>query len=111
MACLRLVTFLPERPDFSWPRFISCMARSTFRPDFGPYLRPPERELPERERELEDFERELEDFARELDDFERPVPERLDRRVREVRRDPDERLRERDEDLRREPPDDFRCAM
>jgi len=35
IACLRLVTRLPERPDFSWPCFISCMARSTFWPDFG----------------------------------------------------------------------------
>jgi hypothetical protein len=30
IACFRLFTFLPERPDFSWPRFISCMAFSTF---------------------------------------------------------------------------------
>lgn len=37
MACLRLVTFLPERPDLSCPRFISCIARSTFLPAF---LRP-----------------------------------------------------------------------
>src|SRR5713101_8132441 len=39
MACLRLVTFLPERPDLSCPRFISCMARLTFLPAFAPYLR------------------------------------------------------------------------
>src|SRR5882672_2967569 len=39
MACLRLVTFLPERPDLSLPRFISCMARSTFLPALAPYLR------------------------------------------------------------------------
>jgi hypothetical protein len=39
MACLRLVTFLPERPDFSLPRFISCIERSTFLPAFGPYFR------------------------------------------------------------------------
>lgn len=31
MACLRLFTFLPDLPLFSVPRFISCMARSTFR--------------------------------------------------------------------------------
>jgi len=79
------------------------MARSTFCPDFGPYFRPPERELPERERELEDFER-------ELAGFERAVRELLERRVREVRRDPDERLRELEEDLRPERPDDLLCA-
>jgi len=39
IACLRLVTFLPERPERSLPRFISCMLRSTLREDFGPYLR------------------------------------------------------------------------
>ena len=35
-ACFRLVTFLPERPERSLPRFISCMARSTFLLAFGP---------------------------------------------------------------------------
>ena len=30
MACFRLVTFLPERPDRSVPRLRSCIARSTF---------------------------------------------------------------------------------
>jgi hypothetical protein len=30
IACLRLVTFLPLRPLFSLPRFISCISRSTF---------------------------------------------------------------------------------
>jgi hypothetical protein len=30
IACLRFVTFLPERPERSWPRFISCMFSSTF---------------------------------------------------------------------------------
>src|SRR4051812_29599500 len=30
MACLRLVTFLPERPLFSVPRFRLCIARLTF---------------------------------------------------------------------------------
>jgi hypothetical protein len=39
IACLRLFTFLRERPDFSLPRFISCIARSTFLPAFGPYFR------------------------------------------------------------------------
>ena len=39
IACLRLVTFFPERPDLSLPCFISCMARSTFLPDFFPYFR------------------------------------------------------------------------
>lgn len=39
IACLRLLTFLPERPDFSSPRFISCIARFTFFPAFAPYLR------------------------------------------------------------------------
>jgi len=44
IACLRLVTFLPERPERSSPRFISCMLRLTLREAFGPYfrfLRPP----------------------------------------------------------------------
>ena len=40
MACLRLVTFLPLRPDFSFPRFISFISRSTFLPADGEYLRP-----------------------------------------------------------------------
>jgi hypothetical protein len=31
IACLRLLTVLPERPLFSLPRFILCIARSTFR--------------------------------------------------------------------------------
>lgn len=39
IACLRLVTFLPERPDLSLPCFISRMARSTFFPDFLLYFR------------------------------------------------------------------------
>ncbi|MBV8197472.1 MAG: hypothetical protein JO263_05015 [Candidatus Eremiobacteraeota bacterium] len=37
MACFRLFTFLPDRPDLSSPRFISCIARLTLRPAFGPY--------------------------------------------------------------------------
>jgi hypothetical protein len=35
-ACFRLVTFRPERPERSLPRFISCMARSTFLLALGP---------------------------------------------------------------------------
>ena len=31
---------VPERPDLSWPRFISCIARSTFWDAFFPYRRP-----------------------------------------------------------------------
>jgi hypothetical protein len=42
IACLRLVTFLPDRPDRSDPRLRSCMAFSTFCEAFLPYLRPPE---------------------------------------------------------------------
>ena len=38
MACLRLVTFLPERPLRSVPRLALCMARSTFFDAFFPYL-------------------------------------------------------------------------
>jgi hypothetical protein len=41
MACLRLVTFFPLRPLFSVPLFRSRIARSTFWPAFGLYLRPP----------------------------------------------------------------------
>lgn len=49
MACLRFFTRFPERPERSSPRFISCMARSTFSPALRPYLRePPLRELPPR---------------------------------------------------------------
>lgn len=40
MACFGLVTFLPLRPDFSFPRFISCISLSTFLPADGEYLRP-----------------------------------------------------------------------
>lgn len=32
IACLRLVTFLPLRPLFSLPRFISCISSFTFSP-------------------------------------------------------------------------------
>src|SRR3979409_1302169 len=38
MACLRLVTFLPERPDLSVPRLRSCIARFTLLCAFLPYL-------------------------------------------------------------------------
>src|SRR4029077_17630714 len=38
IACLRLVTRLPDRPDFNVPRLRSCMARSTFSDAFRPYL-------------------------------------------------------------------------
>ena len=38
IACFLLVTFLPERPLFSVPRFRSRMACSTFSPAFFPYL-------------------------------------------------------------------------
>jgi hypothetical protein len=38
MACLRLFTFLPERPLFNVPRFISCMFSSTLSDAFVPYL-------------------------------------------------------------------------
>jgi len=38
-ACLRLLTFAPERPLFSLPRFISCTAFFTFRPLALPYFR------------------------------------------------------------------------
>ena len=45
MACFRLFTRLPERPERSSPRFISCSERSTFFEAFGPYFRGRE-ELP-----------------------------------------------------------------
>lgn len=38
IACLRLVTFLPLRPDFNFPFFISCMALSTLSCDFLAYF-------------------------------------------------------------------------
>jgi hypothetical protein len=49
MACFRLVTFLPLRPLFSLPRFISCTSCFTSLPAAGLYFL------------LEDF-LELEDF-------------------------------------------------
>src|SRR5579875_2091451 len=39
MACFGLVTFLPLRPDFSLPCFISRISRSTALPAAGLYLR------------------------------------------------------------------------
>jgi hypothetical protein len=38
MACLRLVTFLPELPLFSVPRLRSCIAFSTLSDAFFPYF-------------------------------------------------------------------------
>ena len=40
IACLRLVTFLPLRPDLSLPFFISRISVSTFLPAEGEYFRP-----------------------------------------------------------------------
>jgi hypothetical protein len=40
IACFGLVTFLPLRPDLSWPFFISLISVSTFLPAEGEYLRP-----------------------------------------------------------------------
>lgn len=40
MACFRLVTFFPLRPDFSLPCFIACISRLTSLPAEGEYLRP-----------------------------------------------------------------------
>src|SRR5262249_44999381 len=37
IACFRLLTLLPERPDLSVPRFRSCMAFWTFWEAFLPY--------------------------------------------------------------------------
>lgn len=38
IACFRLFTFLPERPDFRVPRFSSCTARRTLLDALGPYF-------------------------------------------------------------------------
>jgi hypothetical protein len=38
IACLRLLTFLPERPLLSLPRLYSCIALLTLRFDVLPYL-------------------------------------------------------------------------
>lgn len=37
-ACFLLVTFLPERPDLSVPRFLLCMAFFTELDAFEPYF-------------------------------------------------------------------------
>jgi hypothetical protein len=38
IACLRLVTFLPDRPLFSVPSFFSCIASPTLSDAFFPYV-------------------------------------------------------------------------
>jgi hypothetical protein len=38
IACLRLVTFFPERPDLNVPCFRSCIAFSTFSDALSPYF-------------------------------------------------------------------------
>ena len=40
IACFRLLTFLPERPDFRVPRFSACIVRLTALPAFYEYFRP-----------------------------------------------------------------------
>lgn len=55
MACLRLVTFLPLRPLFSLPRFISCISCFTSLPADGLYFLPEDFLLLEDFLELEDF--------------------------------------------------------
>ena len=45
IACLRLVTFFPERPDFSVPCFRSCIARFTLLCAFLPYFAIPRSSL------------------------------------------------------------------
>jgi hypothetical protein len=40
IACFRLLTFFPERPDFRVPRFIARISRSTDLPAFFEYLLP-----------------------------------------------------------------------
>jgi hypothetical protein len=42
IACFRLVTFFPERPERRVPRLRSCIALSTFWDAFFPYFRPPD---------------------------------------------------------------------
>lgn len=42
MACLRFLTVLPLRPDFSLPRLNSCISSLTLLWAFGLYLRPEE---------------------------------------------------------------------
>ena len=45
IACFGLVTFFPDFPDLSFPRFISCISRPTISPAFFEYLRPPALDL------------------------------------------------------------------
>ena len=45
MACLRLFTFLPDRPLFSVPRLRSCIARFTLLCAFLPYFAMPRSSL------------------------------------------------------------------
>jgi hypothetical protein len=66
IACLRLFTVFPLRPDFNLPRLNSCISRLTSLPALGLYLR---RELDfffpleeERRRELDEDLRELEEL-------------------------------------------------
>jgi hypothetical protein len=40
IACLRLLTFFPLRPDFNLPRLNSCISSRTLFSAFGLYLRP-----------------------------------------------------------------------
>jgi hypothetical protein len=40
MACFRLVTFLPLRPDLSWPFFIAFISVLTLFPAAGEYFLP-----------------------------------------------------------------------
>jgi hypothetical protein len=78
IACLRLVTRLPERPDLSCPRFISCIARSTFWPALRPYRRPPLLELRLRlDERLDERLEELLDERLVRPARLRPVPRRL----------------------------------
>jgi hypothetical protein len=41
IACSRLVTFLPDRPERNVPCLSSCIARSTFWDAVFPYFRSP----------------------------------------------------------------------
>ena len=68
-ACLRLVTFLPLRPDFSLPRLNSCISRSTSLLADGEYFRPDD--FFDEDFFDEDFEADLRlpDDFRLLDDF------------------------------------------
>lgn len=45
MACFRLLTVFPDRPDFNSPRLYSCMARSTLSDASLPYFFPLLRDL------------------------------------------------------------------